>query len=404
MNKTTPKTIGTSAGNGFPASSNCNAKTLAVDAATMPRGAIQATIARSRRDSTVRTVARPAASGRTPSTRNASRTSVAGRYRTRASRSIRADRTMNSEPIRSIPTWLPNSCSASSRTHGWLASATPRAVVAHRPDSSPTDSATANAASATATPSATWVAAGARPNRTTAKYAAAATRPVRMPTTAVVPSPTPLLCSARWTMLSATVAPIGSMKIPSNARTDSSGCFGRITASSGPTTVGPETMRIAPMTAARLRGRSKTHCASSVVQMPVTTAPVVTSPSTGRRAPPCRREKSSLRDSSNSSSPTAIDTSGNRASPRSASGSTQPRTGPASSPSTSSTMIDGTRAAWPRSCPSTPSRTIAAMPAANPSSMTDIVSGEGPPSRRFVVGYVDGWPDQGPERAQEEAA
>ena len=34
-------------------------------------------------------------------------------------------------------------------------------------------------------------------------------------------------------MLSATVAPIGSMKMPSNARTDSSGCFGRITASRG---------------------------------------------------------------------------------------------------------------------------------------------------------------------------
>ena len=102
-------------------------------------------------------------------------------------------------------------------------------------------------------------------------------------------------------MLSATVAPIGSMKMPSNARTDSSGCLGRITASSGPTTVGPETMRIAPMTAARAGGRSNTQYVSSDAPMPVSSAPTVTSPSTGRRAPPRRREKSSFSDSSNSS-------------------------------------------------------------------------------------------------------
>ena len=187
-------------------------------------------------------------------------------------------------------------------------------------------------------------------------------RPVRM-------SPGGCSCRAMFVMLRASVAPIGSMKMPSKASTDSSGCLGLITASSGPTTVGPDTIRMAPITAARIGVTSNTKYVRSVAPTPVIAAPTVTSPSTGRRAPPCRRRKSSFIDSSKRSTATAIETSGKRSSPRIASGFTQPSTGPTSRPTISSRMIDGMRVALPSSWPSTPNRTIAAMPPVNASSM-----------------------------------
>ena len=64
---------------------------------------------------------------------------------------------------------------------GWLASATPRAVVAQRPGLLTDGLRGRERVSATATPSATWVDAGTRPKRTITRYAAAAPAPSGCP-------------------------------------------------------------------------------------------------------------------------------------------------------------------------------------------------------------------------------
>ena len=70
---------------------------------------------------------------------------------------------------------------------------------------------------------------------------------------------------------------------------------GRASLRIGVTTVGPDTMRIAPRTAASSAGRSKINFAARAAPTPVMTTPTVSNRTTGRRVPDGRRSKRSFR-------------------------------------------------------------------------------------------------------------
>jgi len=134
----------------------------------------------------------------------------------------------------------------------------------------------------------------------------------------------------------ARVAPMGSMTIPSQWATRATVPTGRTWRSSGPTTVGPVTTT-------------------------VISAPTVTRLQTD--APMARRSRAlRLSPPSNRISPTASETRGKRISPKSASGSRNPVTGPATKPTASSRRMDGTRRRQASHCAPTPRTTIPASP------------------------------------------
>ena len=142
----------------------------------------------------------------------------------------------------------------------------------------------------------------------------------------------------------ATIAPTGSIRIPSQRSTRPTAGLGRTNSSSGSTTVGPETMRMAPTSSAIPTGRSK-----STTAPPKPTAQVISAPSVSRRtttggvsaSSSSRRRPSAP---SNRITPTASETNGESRSPSSSLGSTRSATeGPARIPAMSRGTIAGMR-------------------------------------------------------------
>ncbi len=156
--------------------------------------------------------------------------------------------------------------------------------------------------------------------------------------------------------------PMGSTTIPSQVRMVATDPRGRASRSSGMTTVGPDTTRMAPSTTATRRGSSKNRTAATVASTQVMRTPTVTSQVTGRRmAGPSSLTRSSS-PPRKSRMPTLRDTTGNRASPKISSESTSPSHGPTTSPPASSSTIEGKWSSRASHCSPTPSTMMKPIP------------------------------------------
>ena len=146
-----------------------------------------------------------------------------------------------------------------------------------------------------------------------------------------------------WNTSAPMIAPIGSMVVPSHPRIAVSRRPGRARSSSGATTVGPETMRIAPsITAAREESPSNSH-ASSPAPAQVIGTPRRISRRTTRWLWPSSSLKLRSRPPSNKMTATARLTIGANAAPNSSFGSTVSVIAPATNPTGSSTTMAGRR-------------------------------------------------------------
>lgn len=140
--------------------------------------------------------------------------------------------------------------------------------------------------------------------------------------------------------ITASVAPMASMKIPSASSTVATPVSTRTRLSSGLTTVGPVTTKSAPNRTHRRRSQPKSQRARAAVERPVTRAPM----ETRRRMGDARLAmRATFRFSPPSNSTTATATSTTPLSPEpSTVGFTRPRpSGPSSAPVTSSKRIAG---------------------------------------------------------------
>ena len=142
---------------------------------------------------------------------------------------------------------------------------------------------------------------------------------------------------------SPSVAPMGSIRIPSQRRIVDTGGAGRARRRRGSTTVGPDTTRMAPRSAESRRDSWKRWWTVNVVRPHVMSVPTDTSRNTGRRIPRPSSSRSSARPPRNNKNATASDTTVNSESPKMTSGSTAPSSGPSSIPPTRSKMMEGTR-------------------------------------------------------------
>ena len=199
----------------------------------------------------------------------------------------------------------------------WLASTMPSAVVATKPESSRMRSAPTSAPATTASVIGTacrgaccWV------SRSSSHSTPAAT--------AATASPTPMLASispgcqrpllaelTAWKTSTPSSAPIGSTSTPSHVSSDRTRRAGRMNASSGSTTVGPDTTRIAPRRIATRASRPP----NNTLAAPATAAHVTSTPTTTRRITSgCCSGATPANDSRSPASkrmiPTAIDTNG----------------------------------------------------------------------------------------------
>ena len=142
----------------------------------------------------------------------------------------------------------------------------------------------------------------------------------------------------------AMIAPIGSIRMPSHLRTFRTWDDGLMKSRIGSTTVGPETIRTAPIRTEIGWGRSNSQTIASVAITQVSRTPMVQSRTTADRTPAPSSSRFRLRAPSKRIRPTAIWTAGESASPSSFSGSIRPVTEvPATTPMTSSGTIAGTR-------------------------------------------------------------
>ena len=301
------------------ACSSSSPKADAVAPATIPRGAIQATNARSRRLSPERQVASATASGRITRTMMATSASAAGSTAFTSDGDTDAEMSTNRAPIR-ICTSVPwNSSISDTSILRWLARAAPISVVATKPASSRMRSApTRAAATIMSTAGTAWRGTvrcvSCSRNHRTAAASAPTAAPTRMLTSI---SPGRQSCpldpaeSAAWKTMTPSRAPIGSTSTPSHISSERTRGAGRTNPSSGSTTVGPETTSTAPMSSGTRSPRSSKSSAVAA-QMPahVTTTPTVTSRPTVRRTSFAISRTERRRPASNRISPTASDTNG----------------------------------------------------------------------------------------------
>ena len=150
--------------------------------------------------------------------------------------------------------------------------------------------------------------------------------------------------------------------MPSHNSTLPVGSRGRTTSNSGPTTVGPDTTRMAPVMNANSAGTSRNNATAAVAPANVMTRPMLTSRATELRASlgsSCNRSCMPLW---NNRSATSSVTSGLRMSPNSFSGSTRPNTSPANRPAGNNKSSDGMPVRRPIHCAPTPNTMIVDRP------------------------------------------
>ena len=200
----------------------------------------------------------------------------------------------------------------------WFAITTPITVAAMKPESSRSASAATRVATRTINAAATvWPGAARWRRRSSSQRTPAPTAP------AIRPMPRLRARSPTWksrspsapalTALKASTpsrAPIGSMSTPSHLSTDRTPSLGRTNASSGSTTVGPETTSTAPSTADTPQPSPKMSCAATVTPRAVRGTPITINRTTTRWAPPASSWRRSLRPASKRISPTPRVTSG----------------------------------------------------------------------------------------------
>ena len=150
--------------------------------------------------------------------------------------------------------------------------------------------------------------------------------------------------------------------IPSHVRIVATGPTGRASRSSGITTVGPDTTRMAPSSTETRTDSWNSRWTAPVVSAHVMTTPTVTKAMTGRRAAAPSSLKRSSNPPTNRRMPTASDTTGNSAGPRIRSGSTMSRIGPTSRPPARSRMIEGNLRRRASHCSPTPSTMMTPIP------------------------------------------
>ncbi len=144
-------------------------------------------------------------------------------------------------------------------------------------------------------------------------------------------------------MTTAMIAPTGSTSTPSHFSTARTLASGAMKSRIGSTTVGPETIRIAPMRTAISVGTSNRKATATAPSSQVRTTPKVSSLITAGRTPAPSSSRLRLSAPSKRMMPTAIWTMGESESPSRACGSIAPVTEtPATTPATSSGMIAGT--------------------------------------------------------------
>ena len=139
------------------------------------------------------------------------------------------------------------------------------------------------------------------------------------------------------------VAPIGSISDPSQVSTRRRRSPGRMKSSSGPTTVGPETTRIAPSISAADCDRSSSSAAAPAPITHVSSVPMVTSRITVPRAGPFSRRRSRSSPASYRMTATDSATNGSNAGPSSFCGSAVASVAPSANPAGSSSTIAGMR-------------------------------------------------------------
>jgi hypothetical protein len=100
------------------------------------------------------------------------------------------------------------------------------------------------------------------------------------------PIPPCVLASTAWNTAAARIAPTGSISEPSQDSIRRRRSDGRTKASSGPTTVGPDTTKIAPVISAAPAGTTSSGPANTAANAIVTGTPQITRRGTTRRARP----------------------------------------------------------------------------------------------------------------------
>ncbi len=239
------------------------AKLAAVDAATIPRGSMQPMKIRSFLVRVDRAVATTATAGRTTSTSSATRAS-AGQITPRRDAGVTvAEIAMNSTPIASWTTVLRNGRSSGRSTPRRFATTIPMVMAA----TSPVSSWIASHKPAMVITVAMMASVARMPvsfsffskNHSTATPTAppATPRPIR-PAKPTIPDSTSWcawLAVMAWNTTTAMMAPIGSMVVPSKPKIVVSFLPVRAACKIGVTTVGPDTIKMAPSMMAALEDR-----------------------------------------------------------------------------------------------------------------------------------------------------
>ncbi|MDT4836417.1 hypothetical protein FQZ97_701140 [compost metagenome] len=335
----------------WPASCRRRANTADTAAATMPRGAIQASSARSRQFRLEPAVLTATQSGRATNWITASSNRVAGPMVNSALKSRRAASRMNSPEISSTLRFSLKCRICRTSTPRMLASHMPMMVTASRPDSLTSRLAVMNTPSTAARAARFCRYSGSQWRRSSWPNSQPPMAPSAAPqaiTAAKVARPAlrPPPWSSRLTMklntTTASSAPMGSMTMPSQRRMLAIDGFGRTTRSMGTITVGPVTSVRVPNSSARSQEKSSSQWVARVITAQVSRAPMVTMRCTTR---PISRhsEKCRVRLPSNRISATDREISGNSSGPNSACGSSRPVAGPAMMPASSRKRIAGRR-------------------------------------------------------------
>src|SRR5215831_5985197 len=249
-------------------------KVEAVAAATMPRGAIQPMNARSPRLSSVLMVATKATSGRVTTTSTATRARVGSTICFSDSGVTVAEMATNSTPMISCTKVSKNGRLAGMLKTRRFATASPIKIAAI----SPASSRKMSQAAATPITVASWLVVAStlsrfsltRHNHSTATPTAAPATPMPMDSRSWPsgwPIPPLVLASTAPNTTAPKMPPIGSISDPSQDKIRCSRSDGRTNASSGPTTVGPDTTKIAPsITAAPAAHRPPLQRQARVIQ------------------------------------------------------------------------------------------------------------------------------------------
>ena len=238
---------------------------------------------------------------------------------------------------------------------------------------SPASSRTMSQAAATPTTHASWAVVASRSSSSSLhRHSHSTATPASAP---AAPTPTdsrnwptgraapPLvLASTAWNTAAPKMPPTGSISEPSQDKIRCSRSDGRAKASSGPTTVGPDTTKIAPVISAAPADMPSSGPASTAANAIVTGTPQITSRGTTRRARPPTLPHSRARPESYKITATASETSGENADPSRRSGLTSVVSAPAVKPAGSKMISAGIRSRLASTCEPTASTTIRPTP------------------------------------------